>query len=240
MRTGQGRASTYRFSIISIILLLIFTNCGLEYYSFLYPPSNANEPVEGNLTASFKNDSRNNADEFEGFELYYRLYNPAEYDSDVDGEEDFVTDADNIAETENIQAFQVLSSYKFKRVYSEIGVDDEPLISVPFGDRDSSFDVVIDFNDVSLIDIDTEPIVSWLGNEIVIRRAAESQGERKKFRPDNIDPTDEDVGGIFKYELLETELDIVFFAFSYGHDSNLRKFYSKPVFLGNFRIVLFD
>lgn len=240
----RGRADILLKLVSISVCGFLILSCGLEYYSLLYPPADPSEPTESNLIASFKNDSRNNPDEFEGFEIYYRFYNPEEYASSEPGEQDFELDAEKIEEAseDNVQSVQILLSNRFNRVFSvlEETVEDEPLIAISAGNVDSSFEVQIDFSDVSIIDIESEPVIRWLSKEIVIRRSVVEEGENKKFRPDDILGTDDDIRGIIDFENLGTSLDIVFFAISWGVDSSFRQFYSRPVYLGNFRVDLFE
>jgi hypothetical protein len=109
------RAATFLLLIFPLFLL---GSCGLQYLVYLAPPTFVDYSAVGD-TFTFKKTAANSELEFEGFELYYKLY--AEQPSSADT---------------NIEDQPTLVSRGFLRVSSPtdtVTLIAKPLIDVPLG-----------------------------------------------------------------------------------------------------------
>jgi hypothetical protein len=235
-----------RFVIYSAIFLfccLILSGCGLESFVFLNPP--IAEILGSDSKFQFTAGSSNNETEFRGFEVYYKIYDPA----------------DSIDTSFNTFEEMVLKS--FIRINNGPSVDTQnslsrPLIKVHYStvpaenDRGKNLRAIIDFSNPSKTtgeypQITTVGIISdSLYQPVLINEARRGitytlpnpPNEFKRFC--DFARNDQDISpSIFdSYISQNFQIVLVLFAISYGIDTGTNlEVYSQPVWLGDEKIT---
>ncbi len=237
MKKSEGRA----IRLLPILLFLTLAGCGIPSVSFIAEPIPLSP--RGN-TLGFRHDTENDNEDFQGYELYYKIYN-ANDTSSIDGDRSFIEGADTPGTGR-------LTSREFLRMVrtdsgapSGNGLDDPPMLPVSSGRRDDPFEVAVDF--------------SQAASTVVVTNPGESEEEVRLYRQSVLIPEQSaesfdlflDPAG-FQYTTpgesgndadLELMLDEPYdpviqyrttvWAIAYGVDAtDFQRIYSLPVYLG--------
>jgi hypothetical protein len=151
-RGSDNERRNFPLPAVAVALLLVSVllgSCGVESYPYLFPA----EAIAGEV--GFSHDDRNDPNVFQGYELYYRLYDQASIyaDGSVDvsqiksdmqsyfnGSNDFFSVSFDDMGTTSISSSE---DRGYRRFYVQGSKESVPLISISSGNVDSDFDAVI-------------------------------------------------------------------------------------------------
>ena len=230
-----------RRTVLFGVVALSFGACGLESYPYLYAPEVDEYPLaESGTIFRFANDSRNDPEYFEGYELYYRLYRAT--DGETDGATKANSDASSLADGALLAEYQSLGYarlYVFDPNQSNTPILQRPLIPLNAADRvDTGLEIRLDFTSVQ----DELPVASYqnieFGRYVV---AANNQTTFRGFAADEFLAGDSDLPEDFDPQAPEeTVLYIALAALSYGNDIISLNFnlLSSPTYLGVLRLSI--
>ena len=224
-------SKTVFIAVFTVSFFFLFARCGIDSYPYLSPPSYSSirEPLEGESVFQFKNNTENNANYFEGFEIYYKFYSSSPSDSDYDSD----TSSINLTPTK-----EKLESLGYKRLYEYSSDLFLPLIPVEQEYKNDDFTVIIDFSSLDEI-IKPYPKAEYLGNSINLARYVSVNNSDnlyfKSFRSESFQEVYSDLdSSLFNAEYPNIYLSL--YVLSYGKYDIIYDLYSKPVSLG--KIVL--
>jgi len=231
--------------LVSLFALSAFIGCGIDEYVYLEPVSNVlNNPTDSPDAAyrffSFVTKDETNQAEaggyFQGWEIYYRIYN-SKSDRSAD-----TTDIATKADADPANAFYyVNTTKKYRRMTFIRGDDTSSLASAPLIGASSS-DRTITIRPVSTGDsypaeflIDETQVFGSDGTALLAWRE-ESDVSAKSFDYEEIDTGDTDV----KYNSgASVGTDAWFlqaYVFAYGFDTSYKAIYSELLSLGSITI----
>jgi hypothetical protein len=250
-RCTRARAIPFRLgpALGVLALSIVCSACGLEDFpGFLSQPD---EPLAGGDYFQFEATADNSEDDFRGFELYYKIYDPVNPSLIVDDQA-------------NIAVFDNLSTRGYRRINGpsdRVGNIARPLILVdPTDDKGKHFTVKVAFQASDLqqppyprIEVDediAEPLVQESQMEVEdLRRGVNyrslpyNTSEYKGFN-DFVEPGDVVDGDITYDSDIWTAIDsgqpatLVLYVVSYGlYVPDNRQLYSQPLMLGEIGIT---
>ncbi len=206
---------------------LLLLSCGIPRIPYLNPPTVLGAPV-GSDQFQFQSTSDNSEPEFRGFELYYKLYDPA------------------VFAEKNLTDKTELEAAGFRRVRASgdrVGNETRPLVPVDILDRGTLFTVTVDFSEAELQAHNTNyPLAEAPTPVVPIRVADLRRGVTYAFPLDNefktfvqYASTDQDLpAGVYSDVSLNVNLDL--YAMSYGLSGGVEDVYSQAVWLGEISI----
>jgi len=205
------------------LFIFIFQGCGLNDYPYIYAPEVSALTGSPGIIKIY-NRSDNDPDVFQGYELYYKFYN---YDSSIS---DRTSDYKNLFSVEEPEPSD-LANLGFKRINTVSNPDLKtpyPMIAVDYSDRDSSFEIILDFSRVSDI-TEVIPTVNYSGyDELYLYRIVidpDNTDYYKTFIKSDISKDDDS-------DISYNRVSLSLFVFSYGKYDRVYNIYSKPVWLG--------
>ncbi len=199
------------------LFFFLIQGCGLNDYPYIYAPEvSALTGSSGNI--KIYNRSDNDSDVFQGYELYYKFYNKANFKAEN------AADYNNLFSVEEPEPSD-LANLGFKRINTVNNTDSKtpyPMIPIDYNDRDESFVINIDF---TYIASDTIPTVDYNNTKLyrVVTDPADTD-YYKSFIYDDMSESDSDVP--------VADVTLSLFVFSYGKYDRVYNIYSKPVWLG--------
>ncbi len=231
--------------ITAAILLLSFTlaACGIDEFVYLYPVTNVgNNPTDSDddsykffsfVTRDSDNDSEASG-YFQGWEIYYRIYNSVS-DRSVD-----TTAIETKIDDDPANAWsEVINTRKYKRMTLIQGSDTASLLSAPLL-KGTSSDRAVTIRPLTLASYPAEFTVD--GVQITGSGGADSFAWRsvtavkaKSFDYDEIETSDADVKYNSSYGTDEWYLQA--YVFAYGFDTSYKALYSEPKSLGSITIA---
>ena len=212
---------------------LLLIGCGIDSYPYLSPPKTSSilKPLEGEATFQFKNNTENNANYFEGYELYYKFYSSDPSDTEYDSD----TSSINLTTTKD-----KLLSLGYKRLYEYPLNLSLPLIPVDQDEKNNNFDIYIDF---SLLDETVKPYpqAEYLDNSINLARYIsinnDDNSDFESFLPISFtEETYSDISSSLLNPLPSSDIYLSLYVLSYGKYDIIYELYSKPVSLGKIRL----
>ncbi|MEX2444542.1 MAG: hypothetical protein WD492_13125 [Alkalispirochaeta sp.] len=259
-----------RWLVITFFVVSLGVGCGLPTIPFLDPPVNPGI-VEGspvnNRILTFSHNTHNDGDDFQGYELYYKLYTEDQADlrdADVSG----------IETTPRQPGRALMESYGFVRAVAvrESAPSDPDSLRVitsdlpphiPTEPTDSAIEYRIDLRSPLTADSDEDIFVRWTqGGER--KRGFRRRSDNRFSNPDELksfwnraaysagdpenedDQTDYDIAQMgLRDEIVESgtpdTFEIVWFVLSYGIDgTTLQGYYSEPLRLQSAQLQLRD
>ena len=230
--------------------LLFVSSCGIPQYAYLEAPSVTANTDLGKFDAEFRNNSQNNPLLFQGYQLYYRLY------EDEDALEEGI---------KKIKEFQHLTSESYNyfplarglNAQEEIGgktyeageVDSRsPLVRLSEAQRDSTMSFSIDFLndqiDTGISGIYFESVLKSDDSQIEIELCRNPVQNRinetattslaRSFKKNDF--YDED-GDIPEEYSSGDDLYLSIFVMTFGRQNDGTALYSKPASLGRFKLT---
>lgn len=212
------------FLFIFIILLIILSSCGLYDSPYIEAPDVKTFTTGIPSSAEIYNRSDNDPEVFRGYEIYYKYYDSTSYEWEDDDKTIFQTSDPEPGD---------LTAVGYRRVNTVFTTEETtsyPMIPVDYSDRDSSFTLTVDFNDVSASpNVKPQVIYSGYSNitlyrNIYVYNSSSGDNEYKSFISDDNESSDADI------PVSENTLSL--YVFAYGKDDNVYNIYSKPVWLG--------
>ncbi len=217
------------FLILLPLCLLLTLQCGLNSYPYLYPPAvlRFNPDI-----ATVTNRDDYDPDVFQGYELYYKFYDYNDATSQIIADDKIIMSVDE-PKPEDVAA------RGYRRVNTVSDSDQMtryPMIPINYGNRDSSFDLRIDFTGatnntgVNPGDNGAIPSVTYLANPPVFlyRTVLDPEDTNgKKYKS---------FGNISKAEdndILYDRVTLSMYIFAYGKYDKVYNIYSKPELLGS-------
>jgi hypothetical protein len=210
--------------------------CGLADYPFVAPPIVVpQDPLSARF--SFENNSANNPEYFEGFDIYYRFYLDSEQD-------DFEADRGEIqSESEAfVDAQRLLERFEYRRMHGHPSetpgntISQEPLLSVAEAAKKESFSVLVDFEPLQQLGADQSPTLSYTNSAqtatIVPLRKPSAASDVEGFDRDVFSTDDADMPEGYRQDQ-PTGFILSLFVVSYGRQDLVVGLYSRPVFLGS-------
>lgn len=233
-------------------VLVALSGCGLESIPFIAGPIDDEiDVVQETARITFThNDTENDTDEFEGYDLYYKLYRDEEAGCD-EGEPCDEDRAYILDEPVRTGPNRLLGRSYLRMIY-EPSPGEIPNIPVSDILKSDEFDVTLDLfsgSDEAQIDV----IASWGSDERALKRNVVSEQTAANVYKSFLDVRDYDDEDEDLQELLDSEDDVVettiedvinndnlyisVYALGFGTDpGSLQSLYSEPVFLGYVRI----
>lgn len=222
------------FIILTLSAVMLSSSCGLYSYPYISPPDVRTVSITGG-NAIIINTGDNDPDVFRGYEIYYKFYNQSTAANDQRN------DHNQIFNKLNDDAPKVLTAAGYRRARTEKNTRDDtlyPMIPVPSGDRDDSFEIIISFNPVTTSGSKEELKAQYLSSVIPLYRdikdqnhdsseAAASETIYKDFNSDDLQYTEYQDG-----DLPSGDVSLSMYVFSYGIHENIYNLYSTPVWLG--------
>lgn len=117
---------------------LFSVGCGIPQYIYLSPPILESATFD-DLEVVFSHDPANDTDSFQGYELYYKFYDPQE-SPDVA----FAADRALIESAVPANVITILANNGFLRVYTS-PTESRPALPVPLADRGVEFQITLQF-----------------------------------------------------------------------------------------------
>lgn len=174
-----------------LLLSASFSTCGIPQFIVLQEPEFVAVPVLTN-EITLSHDTANDVDDFLGYEIYYKFYDPDGADSA------FSSDEAAIATVGPGTAVSVLDQRGFNRVFSASDFGQIPTVKVSAVQRSQSFTFDISFPNspgstaaAAAVSTSTPPIEQELVRDVSL---VLTQGEG--FAPADLDYTDPDVPDI--------------------------------------------
>jgi len=271
-RKGWGLIRTAPWGLfLSSLLFALTMGCGLPTIPFLDPPVNpqAEGTNDENFVLTFQHSSNNDGDDFQGYDLYYKLYTEDQTQL-IDSDSNFIETTprqpgpSRLINRGFVRAAAVREKAPSQDSYQVLTSDRSP--HIPTEPTDSPIEYRIDvrsFPEETNPDADTDIIVSW--NQGGERR----RGFRRRSTDDafSSDPTalqafwnraayaytTETAEDTVPYDLrqmgLQSEFEsevperirIVWYVLSYGIDpTSLQGYYSEPLRLTPAELILRD
>jgi hypothetical protein len=131
------------YTLIAMVLFFVPSGCGIPDYPYLYPPESLD--VEGQI--GFKHDPDNDPGVFEGYEIYYRIYQQPADDTDIEAKivSDMIGYFNSTTSFNNISREDYPSNVWYRRVIiTDTGdgrVNSIPHIDVSEDDCEKDFSV---------------------------------------------------------------------------------------------------
>ena len=216
--------------------LLLFLQCGLNTYPYLYPPDTVARLSGSDGIFVIANRSDND-DAFLGYDLYYKFYNFTDANVTMASDDRAIFSVEQPTPTD-------VTRLGFRRVNTIPDTDKpptrSPMIPVYPGDRNSSFNIRLDFTGVSSLSAETAippiiPEVNYLSNQTVYLY-------RQVLDPDDDSPIKNkyksfgdlrnELSGQRDADLPQGRATLSLYIFAYGKYNKVYNIYSKPLWLG--------
>lgn len=214
----------------------LLITCGLETYTYLYPISTdtvSSETILGYY--QFTHNTDNDLDEFQGYEIFYKLYTP---DSS-----EILTDRTSLENaylaTESPITGRNFSRLRLKRSSDNTVLEERPLLRISSGQRGTAWKFKLDFS--PLLKTPKEaPILIWYqpdGTEVarftLLRKSRIEAKAEETFLPDQFLGTDPDVNEMKVKTIVQTRgtLAVVFAVAAFGRKLDTTPIYSNIIFL---------
>ncbi len=213
-------------SVIAVACSALLLSCGIDSYPYLSPPesSSIREPLTGETSFIFSNNTENNANYFEGFELYYKFY------STDPGDTQFSTDQSSVEITSTREKLETVG---YKRLYEYPLNLEKPLIPIGTEDKNSEFQITVDFS--GLDETKPYPEVLYLSNSLQISRYVQVIGADSfylvSFRPDDFSQVYTDISSS-SYSVDYPFVYLSLYVLTYGTYDIIYDLYSIPAYLG--------
>lgn len=240
---GGGHATPVLFAAsvsLGAGLLIVLSACGIESIPFIAGPADDEvDVVFATSQISFlHNDEDNDTDEFEGYDLYYKLYEDTDGADQCGDNADCASDADYILNDPVQTGPSRLLGRDYRRMVPGNTPGAVPNIEVSNGNKGDEFEVTLDMS-VLGAETQTAVVADWPDGPVELNRDVPVPGENryKSFltATDYAD-TDDDVGHIdtpIGDVISDDNLYATVYALGYGVDpGSLQALYSEPVFLG--------
>ena len=219
---------------LGIVLSFFFLwGCGIPTYPHLDPPesSTIKEPLEAEKIFQFGNNPDNNANYFEGYELYYKFYSTDPSDTNLEEEKDSI---------DLNPSLEKLLLLKYNRMYSLDDLTQSPLIPIYSENKKESFYIYIDFSGITLT-LNPYPVVrhEYLAQEIKAARYVSTTDPEYKelvgFSPSDLTAEYSDISEDIISEFC-SNIYLVLYVLTYGSYDLIHILHSKPAYLG--KIIL--
>jgi hypothetical protein len=229
--------------VLVLLASALISGCGVESAPFIAGPRNGDvDYIEDPAQITFlHNDNENDTDEFEGYELYYKIYEDS--DSGCQSGEDCRNDRDYVL-NELVQTGPArLLGRAFRRMVQGNSPGEVPNIPVSAGQKNKEFEVLID-----LFAEDGGPQrtaeATWPDGPAELNRNVTRAGNPSQYKNflDRGEYADDDddltaVSGSIQTVISNGNLYMSVYALGYGIDpASLQPLYSEPVFLGYVRL----
>lgn len=220
----------------TVIIMFLFSSCGLPTVTYLYPPSYFSVDSAGlsvNNDISNYDDSEGSSQTYKGIEIYYRVYSSTIAAESVIAT--LTTLADSYSDEPDSFMSAATGTYKFSRLRNTYS-STTPLIPMDADDASRYYIAFSSTADWALTDENGSTLTDGSANDISkITRTLDSNPNTSSlsfFEKDfnvGASATDSDFAGSVSTTLSDT-VYIVFFAVSYGIDQSTvgQTVYSAP------------
>ena len=246
---SRGRGTFPESIIVMVCVFLwvgILISCGLESYTYLYPVSPDtifSDPIVGYY--QFNHNKENDLDEFLGYEIFYKLYDP--------NSSAILSDRGSLENTYIATEYPITTTQKFarlrlKRIGGETPVilDQSPLLEISSGQRGIPWVFKFDFS--PLLNTPKEaPILIWYQPDgttevtrfTLLRSSRVEEKAEETFLPDQFLETDPDVTSMNVQGIVEAKgkLAVVFAVAAFGRQLDTTPIYSNIIFLNRSSIT---
>ncbi|MFP4362405.1 MAG: hypothetical protein ACLFR1_00915 [Spirochaetia bacterium] len=214
------------------ISVLFLTTCGLEYTPYLEEVQAVSDEFSRvNERCVFENNPDNIPENFLGYEIYYRFYDPTTIDN-PDTDPSLIPTG-----SENRTVEQLTSSqFKYRRLARATApgqpIDDtRPAIQILPAERNTSFNITVN------LDPETGAFTaSYLSNSIsLVRHIQTTDTEeivQEGFLPEDLSYEDEDIENILPESYDDIIIGISFFVAVYGRFELSTEIYSLAKYIG--------
>lgn len=239
---GRGPDAAVAGRALVFFAITLLAACGIESIPFIAGPrsSEVDFVLETARITFLHNENDNNTDEFEGYELYYRLYEDTlgtGCGENPDCEADFDYILNNPVQTGPSR----LLGRDYRRIVFNDAPGEIPNIPVSNGNKGTEFEVDIDMTADGL---QTAVVADWPDGPVQLNRGLPTQGNpgiyksflvRDEYANDDedVDHMPSDISDVIANDNLYASV----YALGYGIDpGSLQALYSEPVFLGYVRL----
>jgi hypothetical protein len=236
-------ASSKKFCVGILLYCIISVSCGIQSFPYLAPVESGDitSPAPSEKRFIFKNNTENNPEYLQGYEIYYKFYStdPFETVPALDYEEH--TDLINKQiEIDGVTVEEIQTAYGYYRLYANNTDFPIPLLPLTAAQKDDPIEFVLDFNTIVTsifpkaeyqtsdgIVVDTIELARYVEKEEQITAGPTLYN----FTPDELTSDYSD----FSKDLEPNENDQVFLSLyvaTYGKSSPFEDFYSYVQHLG--------
>ncbi|GEM_PF-1291732 len=225
-----------------ILGLSLYASCGLETYTYLYPVNTdtiSSDPTIGYY--QFKHNTDNDIDEFQGYEIFYKLYaaDSSEILSDRSSLENVYLSTE--APLTGATGGRKFSRLRLKRISDNRLFDTlRPLLEIPSGQKGTPWVFKFDFS--PLLKTPKEPpVLIWYQSDgttevarfILLRSPRVEAKEEETFVPEQFLEMDPDVTLMNVKSIVQTKgkLSVVFAVAAFGWKLDTTPIYSNVIFL---------
>ena len=234
----------FKRGVLNKVMILLGTgllfSCGLETYTYLYPIRT--DTVSSDSTVGyyqFTHNTDNDLDEFLGYEIFYKLYDP--------NSSEILNDRSSLENTYLATESPITGStgrnfsrLRLKKASDNTIIDNKPLLEVSSGQRGTPWVFKIDFS--PLLKTPKEaPVLIWyepdrttdVARFTLLRRSRIEAKAEETFLPDQFLDTDPDVTARNVKSIVQSrgKLAIVFAVAAFGRKLDTTPIYSNIVFL---------
>lgn len=233
---SKGRMSKRLLIFLGAGLLI---TCGLETYTYLYPISTdtvSSETILGYY--QFTHNTDNDLDEFQGYEIFYKLYTPDS--AEILNDRSSLEKAYLAAESHITGKGRNFSRLRLKKESDNTVLEERPLLRISSGQRGTAWKFKIDFS--PLLKTPKEaPILIWyqpdgtteVARFTLLRKSRIEAKAEETFLPDQFLGTDPDVNEMKVKTIVQTrgKLAVVFAVAAFGRKLDTTPIYSNIIFL---------
>ncbi len=237
MRRVKGREPSFGVFLLAALAALPLVSCGIPSSPYLppVPATSVESPLvsETNYYFSIPDPATINPEIFEGFEIYYKLFDPQTIDDALEAGGD--------ASLSSPVSLTSLKNAGYQRIASTLetasSLPDYPLIPLTGTDmQNKDLRITLEFSNIS-----NKPR-SVYGNIFFSRTLKNASGARvlKGFSSSDFAADDSDLPPDFDPSSRFDDVTIALYVMSYGNDYQYLSFniHSTAVYLGNSKLVL--
>lgn len=222
-----------------LALAILLSTCGLSSYAYIFSPTVPSSATGSSKGIVVRNNDENNADIFQGYEIYYKFYLTSSSTSAMANDDKALFDKEEPEPADITRlGFRRVETTGFYRKNNIVQKTPTPMIVVEYSSRTDPFTFLIDFSDVDAGSTETIPSVTSSGNlanegvelfrPIIDTDADDYTSENqplKSFISDDFSTLDSDMTGF-------SRVTLSLYIFAYGKHERVYNIYSKPVWLG--------
>ncbi|MFP4378338.1 MAG: hypothetical protein ACLFP4_14940 [Spirochaetales bacterium] len=184
-RSPSSKCNSMR-CLLMVTAFVLPASCGIPQIVVLEAPE-VTRALRNPATVDFEHPVENDRDDFLGYELYYKFYEPSNPDSAFSGDRSAIENASPSA------VISTLTTLGYRRVHALANGNQQPVVEVSAAERASQFTLTIDYPP-NVTSTDTAAAI-WSSSEEALARDLSLFGETESasFAPGDIELSDPDM-----------------------------------------------